>query len=83
MAAALDELGTGKITSIDSNPDLPDWIAKTFAKAHTKLSRHHELIVSETSYNDELMWMIEQHTIDGQCQPVFDFCFQTAPTLGK
>ena len=76
MAAALDELGTGKITSIDRNPDLPDWIAKTFAKANTKLSKHHELIVSETSYNDELMWLIEQNTTDGVCKPVFDFCFQ-------
>ncbi len=75
MSAALSVLGRGKITSIDRNPDLPEWIDKTFAKVPDTLRQYHELILSETSYNDELMWMIESQTRDGTCQPVYDFCF--------
>src|SRR5262245_61633945 len=32
MAAALAALGRGRITSIDRNPDLADWVEQTFAK---------------------------------------------------
>jgi predicted O-methyltransferase YrrM len=75
MSAALAKLGRGKITSIDRNPDLPEWIDRTFAKVPAALRQHHELILSETSYNDELMWLIEGQTRDGVCQPLYDFCF--------
>lgn len=75
MSAALSVLGRGKITSIDRNPDLPEWINKTFAKVPGIVRQYHELIMSETSYNDELMWMIDSQTRDGVCEPVYDFCF--------
>jgi predicted O-methyltransferase YrrM len=75
MSAALAQLGRGKITSIDLNPDLPAWVDKTFAKVAASLRSHHELLLSETSYNDELMWIIDGQTRDGVCHPLFDFCF--------
>jgi predicted O-methyltransferase YrrM len=75
MASALSELGSGKITSIDINPDLPEWIDRTFAKVSPDARKHHELIISATSYNDELMWMIEAQIKDGLCHPIYDFIF--------
>jgi predicted O-methyltransferase YrrM len=75
MAAALAELGRGKVTSIDRNPDLPKWVARTFGKVDPTFESHHELILSPTSYNDHLMEMIERQTHNGVCEPIFDFCF--------
>jgi predicted O-methyltransferase YrrM len=75
MAAALAELGRGRVTSIDRNPDLPEWVARTFAKVSPEFQRHHELVISATSYNDHLLKIIETQTNDGVCQPFVDFCF--------
>jgi predicted O-methyltransferase YrrM len=75
ISAALEHLGQGRVLSIDRNPDLPDWVARTFAKLDPELRRFHELIVSQTSYNDELMRLISKQTRDGRCEPLFDFCF--------
>jgi predicted O-methyltransferase YrrM len=75
MSAALEHLGDGRIMSIDRNPDLPDWVNRTFAKLDPALQRFHTLIISSTSYNDELMRLISKQTRDGRCEPCFDFCF--------
>lgn len=75
MAAALDACGAGKILSIDCNPELPHWVKATFAKLDPALQSFHEVRITATSYNDELMKLIETNTVDGVCNPCFDFCF--------
>jgi predicted O-methyltransferase YrrM len=75
MAGALAELGGGHILSIDRNPDIVEWVEKSFAKLDPGLRRFHELQITSSSYNDELMYLILDNTRDGHCQPRFDFCF--------
>jgi predicted O-methyltransferase YrrM len=75
IAAALEHLGHGHLLSVDRNPDLPDWVARSFAKVDPALQRFHELVVSTTSYNDELMRLILKQTQNSRCEPCFDFCF--------
>jgi predicted O-methyltransferase YrrM len=75
MAAALEHLGNGRVLSIDNNRDLPAWVSRSFAKIDPALARFHELMVTETSYNNELMNFINSQTRNGRCEPCFDFCF--------
>jgi len=75
MAAALEKCGGGRILSIDRNPDLPGWVSETFGKLDSKLQRFHELLLTSSSYNDELMNLIIRQTRGGKCEPCFDFCF--------
>ena len=75
MTAALEQIGSGRVLSIDRNPDLPEWVNKSFAKIDSKLQRFHELLLTSSSYNDELMKLILAQTRDGKCEPCFDFCF--------
>ncbi len=75
MAAALDELGAGRITTIDRNPELPEWVRKAFAKADPALLRFVNVVTTTSSYNDELLPRIEAQTRNGECEPCFDFCF--------
>ena len=62
MTAALAQLGRGMLTSIDCNPELPDWVSRTFDKVDLAFRNHHELVISATSYNDELMRIIASQT---------------------
>jgi hypothetical protein len=68
-------MGRGMVTSIDCNPELPEWVSRTFDKVDPALREHHELVISPTSYNDELMKVIASRTRDTICQPFYDFCF--------
>jgi predicted O-methyltransferase YrrM len=76
MAAALDELGRGHITTIDNQsarrrtPSLPDLLKRLALPEDTVT-----YIFADTSYNWELMRLIEANTVDGLCRPIFDFCF--------
>ena len=58
MAAALAQLERGMVTSIDCNPELPGWVSRTFDKVDPVFRNYHRLIISATSYNDELMRII-------------------------
>jgi predicted O-methyltransferase YrrM len=75
MAAALDELGSGKITTIDRNetigikPDIHILLKKT------NLEKYVEPIYADKTYIWELMKIIEAQTENGTCIPIFDFCF--------
>lgn len=75
MAAALDDNGSGLITTIDRQsakdrkPDISTLLAQT------KLNKYVKYIFADTSYLWELMKIIESQTIQGVCQPIFDFCF--------
>lgn len=75
IAGALEELGQGTITSIDRNPGLPEWVARTFAKVPGDLSKYHQVVIDPASYNNHLLHLIEAQTKDGLCEPCFDFCF--------
>ena len=75
MAAALEEKGKGKITSIDRKdaknrqPNVFELLEKT------KLDKYINLVFANKTYNWELMKLIELNTKNNICQPVFDFCF--------
>lgn len=75
MAAALDELGVGQITTIDipdalkRSPDLYGLLERT------GLSRYVSPIIDPTSYTWTLMEMIEAASGAGRCQTRFDFIF--------
>ena len=75
MAAALDENGGGKITTIDlesakdRKPNIDDLLQKA------KLSNYVTPIFSHTSYNWELMKIIQDNTAEKVCRSIFDFCF--------
>lgn len=75
MAAALDELGAGRIVTIDRNPDLPEWVRKSFTKADPALLRFVDIVTTTSSYNDALLPRIEARTKDGVCEPCLDFCY--------
>ena len=75
MAAALDENGAGLITTIDNQsaknrkPDIYTLLKQT------ELDNYVRPTFADTSYNWELMKIIERQTSQGVCQPIFDFCF--------
>lgn len=77
IAAALDEIGSGMLTSIDmesvrnhqGNPN----ILQNLEKAG--LRRFSAPVFSRVSYTWELKKIIEQQTQNGSCQPKFDFVF--------
>jgi len=75
MAAALDEKGKGSITTIDNKTALdrkPNVFELTEACG---LTEYVNPVFANSSYNWELMKLIEQQTKDGICEPIFDFCF--------
>lgn len=75
MAAALEEKKKGKVVTIDNNtakdrtPNINDLLQKT------GLSQYVEPVYANTSYNWELMKLIDQQTHNGVCEPLFDFCY--------
>jgi predicted O-methyltransferase YrrM len=75
MAAALDELGDGRIITIDNqsakqlNPEI-NTLLKEFG-----LDVFVKPIFAERSYTWELMKLIASQTDKGICKPCFDFCF--------
>lgn len=75
MAAAMDEIGSGIITTIDNltAKDVQPTIIELGDKAG--LSKFINPIFANSSYNWELMKLIEQNTKINNCDLVFDFCF--------
>jgi len=75
IAAALHEEGMGFLTTIDNQaalrrkPDIFTLLEKTGLQTYV------HPIFANTSYNWELMKMIEKRTADPAGQPLFDFCF--------
>ena len=77
IAAALEENGEGKLTSIDlesvrnhqNNPNILDNLKRS------NLGAWVEPIFSKVSYTWELQGIIEQQTTHGICQPKYDFIF--------
>lgn len=78
-AAALQELGQGHLTvvdivdSADREPNIEQLLERT-GLAHC-VSIHRE----QNSYTWFLKKEIERRTLDGVCEPVFDFCYIDGP----
>jgi len=75
LAAALDEMGQGSIVTIDfessryNDPNIFTLLERTGLMSYVTP------VLSESSYNWELMKLIEEQTYQGKCRPRFDFCF--------
>jgi predicted O-methyltransferase YrrM len=73
IAAALDELGGGKITTVDMMVREP--IGVDVLAAHTCLSKYIDIRADNAGYNWYLAEVIQRQTKDVNCEPCFDFCF--------
>ena len=75
MAAALHEKGGGSVLTIDNKKalDREPNAKELIRKCH--LEDYATPLYANTSYNWELMKIIERQTKDGICEPVFDFCY--------
>jgi predicted O-methyltransferase YrrM len=75
MAAALDEIGSGSIITIDQHlakkrePDI-----FTLLKT-TNFENYVQPIFCDTSYNWELLKILEKQNENGRTKTIFDFCF--------
>lgn len=76
IAAALDEVGTGHLTSVDllpaqewQTPTIEDLLTRTGLEDIVTVAREH------TSYTWFLKKQIEAHSQDNVCKPIYDFCF--------
>lgn len=75
IAAALHELGRGRLTavdldsSVDRNPNIEALLKATGLEAHVTVVRE------KAGYNWFLKKKIEEQTRDGLCQPLYDYCF--------
>ena len=76
MAAALDELGSGHITSVDmlSAVQWQDPSIETLL-ARTGLGNYVSVVREQNSYTWFLKNQIEKHSHSGVCTPIYDFCF--------
>lgn len=76
VAAALDELGRGHLTTVDrisarkwQRPSVDDLLLRTGLRSYVTVARE------QTSYNWFLKKMLETNTIGMQCTPIYDFCY--------
>jgi predicted O-methyltransferase YrrM len=73
IAAALDELGGGRVTTVDMLVREP--IGVDVLAQHTGLTQYIEVISDPVGYNWHLGEMINRQTGKGTCAPCLDFCF--------
>ncbi|MES1941151.1 hypothetical protein T5B8_12973 [Salinisphaera sp. T5B8] len=75
IAAALDELGTGALTSVDleSSAEFETTIEKTLDRLN--LTSYVRIVREVNSYNWFLKKQIEAQTQNGVCVPCYDFIF--------
>jgi predicted O-methyltransferase YrrM len=75
MAAALEEKGRGSVLTIDNKtallrvPNVFDLIKKC------NIEKYVTPVFANSSYNWELMKIIDRQTKNGFCEPVYDLCF--------
>ena len=76
IAAALDEVGTGHLSSVDliraaewQKPSIEELLFKTGLQEYVTVAREN------TSYTWFLKKKIEENSSSSQCQPIYDFCF--------
>jgi predicted O-methyltransferase YrrM len=73
IAAALDELGGGHVTTLDVLVREP--IGVNVLAHHTGLSKYIKVIADPVGYNWHLGEMAQKQTESGICVPFVDFCF--------
>jgi SAM-dependent methyltransferase len=73
MAAAVEEIGGGKVVTIDHFLHQP--VNAQVLKTYTGLTANPEVVLQKLGYNWYLADLIAQQTVNGVCQPIFDFCF--------
>lgn len=76
IAAALDELGTGRLTTVDllsarewQDPAIETLLDKTGLGSYVTVCRE------QTGYTWFLQKMIYENSSDNRCTPIYDFCF--------
>jgi predicted O-methyltransferase YrrM len=74
IAAALDEVGSGQLTSVDLeskqwDPSIEDLLTRT------GLQKYVTVVRERNSYTWYLERMIDLNTQSNQCQPIYDFAF--------
>ena len=76
IAGALDELGRGKLTSVDLFSGL-EWQTPSIEELleKTDLAHRVEIHREQTGYTWFLKKQIEKQTFNNQCSPIYDFCF--------
>ncbi len=75
MASALDKNKDGKVTTIDKlavNNRSPN--VQELGQKFNPMTYINPIIANST-YNWELMKLIDQNTVNGKCKPIFDFCY--------
>jgi predicted O-methyltransferase YrrM len=75
MAAGLDERGEGHITTIDREAAREREPNILGLLEHTGLAQYVDPVFAATSYNWELMKVVQRQTKGGTTVPCFDFCF--------
>ena len=80
IAAALDELGAGRLTSVDLIPSMT-WQDPAIEELLTKtgLAKYVSVKRERTTYTWFLKKMIEKQSSGNNCQPIYDFCFIDGP----
>ncbi len=80
IAAALDEVGSGHLTTVDllsglewQQPSIEELLSKTGLTRYVTILREH------TSYTWFLKKKIEESSKGGHCEPIYDFCFIDGP----
>jgi len=80
IAAALDELGRGHLTSVDlvsaqpwQQPSIEELLERCGLRDRVTVVREH------TGYNWFLRTLLREHTVDGVCAPSFDLCIIDGP----
>ena len=75
-AAAMDEIGSGHLTSVDlvsamkwQKPSIEELLSLT------KLSNYVSVVREKTGYTWFLKKIIEENSSSDQCKPIYDFCF--------
>lgn len=76
IAAALDEIGTGHLTTVDllpakawQDPSIEELLKRTGLHSWVSVYREH------TGYNWFLQKQIYQNSVNNHCSPIYDFCF--------
>lgn len=75
LASAVDERGSGHITTIDRESARERTPNIEAVLRHAGLEEHVEPIFAARSYNWELMKIIQRQTRGATTEPCFDFCF--------
>lgn len=79
MAAALEELGAGKITVVDLEKSKNEKPNIEYLLMMTGLSKYVDVFREKNSYNWFLNKEIERNTVNNNCIPKYDFVFIDGP----